>query len=260
MSEPLARPRGCRSLADRSSSAAELIAPHDDDDDVAGVSLGLAVPLDDDTGDLAGPKAWFPAASTRRSVSSVTFGCASAGSTQTTWASDLAWSRHGNPSHVSHRMQGLGGGVLLVEHDAQRHVKRPQPGACEVVVQLLDARLVADRRDAVRSRSRTVPSGPHRAAPCTWYRLFRLACSTARARRSRSATPARRRRRAAARRSPRGAAGTARRRRISCCRRRSSSCADAVAGRPYPATTPSCGTSPSTFTACEPQLSFSRRT
>jgi len=44
---------------------------------------------------------------TNASVTSVTFGCASAGSTQITWASALAWTRHGKPSQVSHRMQRL---------------------------------------------------------------------------------------------------------------------------------------------------------
>ena len=41
------------------------------------------------------------------SVSRVTFGSRSAGSTQTTWASDLAPTRHGWPSQVSQRMQRL---------------------------------------------------------------------------------------------------------------------------------------------------------
>src|SRR5260370_37100231 len=35
-------------------------------------------------------------------------------------------------------------GVLLVEHDPDRHVKGLQPRTCEVVGQLLDARLMAD--------------------------------------------------------------------------------------------------------------------
>ena len=45
--------------------------------------------------------------STLAPVSSVTFGCRSAGSTQSTSASDLARTRQGNPSQVSQRMQGL---------------------------------------------------------------------------------------------------------------------------------------------------------
>ena len=40
--------------------------------------------------------------------------------------------------------------ILLVQHDAERHVKRPEPSLDQVVVQLLDARLVADRRIRVR--------------------------------------------------------------------------------------------------------------
>src|SRR4051812_32623531 len=35
--------------------------------------------------------------------------------------------------------------ILLIEHDAERGVKRPQSSAAEVVAQLLDARLVSHR-------------------------------------------------------------------------------------------------------------------
>src|SRR5437016_180970 len=42
---------------------------------------------------------------TRAPVTSRTFGRSSAGSTQITWASDLARTRHGWPSHVPQRMQ-----------------------------------------------------------------------------------------------------------------------------------------------------------
>jgi hypothetical protein len=39
-------------------------------------------------------------------VSSVTFGCSSAGRTPSTSASDFAWTRHGKPSHVAQRTHG----------------------------------------------------------------------------------------------------------------------------------------------------------
>ena len=87
--------------------------------------------------------------------------------------------------------------------------------------QLLDARLVLDRRVRVVP-ARTGPrSGPRRAARAPG-RGARPRCSTAPGRRSRSARPARARRGAAARRSPPAAAGTAPPRRTSCSRRRSS--------------------------------------
>ena len=71
-------------------------------------------------------------------------------------------------------------------------------------------------RTAARSGPRRGRRGPRTAA--------RPACSTARARRRRSATRARRRRGAGARRSPRGAGGRARPRRTWSGRRRSSGC------------------------------------
>src|SRR3989441_5006123 len=40
--------------------------------------------------------------------------------------------------------------VLLIQHDAERHMERPQSALREVVVQLLNARLVADRWVRVR--------------------------------------------------------------------------------------------------------------
>ena len=111
--------------------------------------------------------------------------------------------------------------VRLVEHDPARRVERPVAGCREVVGELLDPRLVRHGRDAGRARSPAARSGPRpgrrargRAAP--------RACSTAPARRRRSARPARCRRDAAARRSPPCAAGTAPRRRASSRLRRSS--------------------------------------
>ena len=47
-----------------------------------------------------------------------------------------------------------GARIALVEHDAEGHVERPQPNAAEVVGELLDARLVAHRREGVRRARR----------------------------------------------------------------------------------------------------------
>ena len=113
------------------------------------------------------------------------------------------------------------GHVALVQHDAARRVERLVPGRREVVGELLDARLVAHRRERVgRARRRLGRILAARAVHLV--ELLGRACSTARARRSRSATPARCRRGGAARRSPPCAGGTAPRRRASSRRRRSS--------------------------------------
>src|SRR6266545_2981218 len=41
-------------------------------------------------------------------------------------------------------------GILFIEHDAERRVKRPQAETGEIVIELLHARLVADRRMRIR--------------------------------------------------------------------------------------------------------------
>ena len=115
-------------------------------------------------------------------------------------------------------------------------------GLGEVDPEIADATARSDRRHARRA--------PGRGA--------RLSCSTARARRSRSARPARCRRRARARRSPAAAGGTAPRRRTWCCRRRSSWCADGAACRPGRCHGSFVWYFASTLTARELQLSFSR--
>src|ERR671923_1774304 len=42
-------------------------------------------------------------------------------------------------------------GVLFIEHDTERRMKRPQAKTGEIVTELLHARLVADRRMRIRS-------------------------------------------------------------------------------------------------------------
>ena len=78
----------------------------DDDHDVRRVGLPRAVALDVDAV-TSRPDALVSRRSTYAPVTSDTFGCCSAGSTQTTCASAFAFTRHGKPSQVSHRMQRL---------------------------------------------------------------------------------------------------------------------------------------------------------
>src|SRR5689334_19548094 len=106
MSEPLARPFGCLSFADRSSSAEELMAPHEatttSPENSSRVPFWRTITL----------LTWRPSElvssrSTSASVISVTFGYWSAGSTPSTCASDFAYKRHGKPSQVEQRMHLL---------------------------------------------------------------------------------------------------------------------------------------------------------
>src|SRR6516162_1524909 len=103
MSEPLARPRGCLSLAERSRSAAELIAPAATITSPAEYSSG-APSRSTETFVTTRPVPSVCSRVTFDFVLRVTLGRARAGSTQQTWASALAWTRHGNPSQVSHRI------------------------------------------------------------------------------------------------------------------------------------------------------------
>ena len=108
-----------------------------------------------------------------------------------------------------------------VRSHADRQVERVQALLLQVVAELLDPRLVLDRRVRGTARWPAPRWGPRRAGRAR-RRGARPGCSTARGRHSRSARPGRSRRGAGARRSPAGAAGTAPRRRTWCCRRRSS--------------------------------------
>ncbi len=56
------------------------------------------------------PAAFVSSFTTRASMSSVTFGCSSAGRTPITSASDLAWRTQGKPSQLAQRTQVLYGG------------------------------------------------------------------------------------------------------------------------------------------------------
>ena len=87
-------------------------------------------------------------------VSRVTLGCSSAGRTPSTSASDFACTRHGKPSHVEQRTQALWGMSSSSSITPHGRVERPAPGRREVVGELLDARLVAYRRERVRRAGR----------------------------------------------------------------------------------------------------------
>ena len=84
--------------------------------------------------------------SARERVSSVTFGCVSAGRTAEHLGVGLGvhQAREAVAGGAAHA--AAVGRVLLVEQHAARRVERVQPGRLEVVGELLDARLVADRR------------------------------------------------------------------------------------------------------------------
>ena len=66
------------------------------------------------TAETSFPDPFVSSLTTRAFVSSVTLACSSAGRTPSTSASDLAWIRQGNPSHVVQRMQWLYGRLLSV--------------------------------------------------------------------------------------------------------------------------------------------------
>src|SRR5262249_60484005 len=88
------------------SKAAVLIAPHDTT--TMSAEYSSCVPSHFTTTLLTSlPEGFVSSRSTKALVSRVTLGNESAGSTAQTWASDLAWTRHGKPSQVSQRMQAL---------------------------------------------------------------------------------------------------------------------------------------------------------
>src|SRR5262245_60846594 len=106
MSELFAKPFGYLSLAERSRRAAELIAPHELT--MTSAEYATCSPLCSTmTLVISRPEVLVSRRETYALVNSSTLGCSSAGMTQTTCASALACTRHGNPSHVSQRIQRL---------------------------------------------------------------------------------------------------------------------------------------------------------
>ena len=108
------------------------------------------------------PLASVSSRSTFACVSSVTFVCSSAGRTQQHVRVGLAvgQAREAVEAVAAHAAPALG--VALVHVDADRQVERAVAGALEVVVELLDARLVRDGgvRERARSAGGSVGSSP----------------------------------------------------------------------------------------------------
>ena len=154
-------------------------------------------------------------------VSSVTFGYSIAGRTAITSASDLACTRHGKPSQFWQRTHRLNGMLRLVEQYPAGGVERVQSRLGEVIGELLDPRLVRDRRERIGRAGgwlgRILAVGAVDLVELLGLRVVRLHLA-----RRRSATRARSRRGDAAPRSPPRAAGTAQPRRAWSPRRRSS--------------------------------------
>ena len=98
--------------------------------------------------------------STRALRISVTLGCAIAGRTAMTSASDLAWTRHGKPSQVAQRMQARECSIRLVEQDPAGCMRWVQSNLRQVVVKLLDAGFVRHRREGIGGAARAGPSDP----------------------------------------------------------------------------------------------------
>ncbi len=125
-----------------------------DDDDVAGEASPSSPSCSTTTSVTAVPAAFVSSLTALALVSSVTFGCSSAGRTPSTSASDLACTDAGEAVAVGAAHARAVRHVRLVEHDAARRVERVVAGGGEVVGELLDARLVRDRRVRVRRARR----------------------------------------------------------------------------------------------------------
>src|SRR5215467_7564925 len=99
-------PRGCLSLPERSNKADEFTAPQETT--TISPRKTRVSPLTCATTPVTSrPDALVCNRNTFASVISVMFGSFKAGRTALTSASDFAPTRHGYPSHVSHRRQGL---------------------------------------------------------------------------------------------------------------------------------------------------------
>src|SRR5216110_2685633 len=106
MSELLANPRGCFSLAELSSSAAELMAPQETT--TRSAEYVSRLPLrSTSTPFISRPDESVSSRFTSEFVSRLTLECLIASSMHTTCASDLAPTRQANPSQVLQRMQRL---------------------------------------------------------------------------------------------------------------------------------------------------------
>ena len=119
-----------------------------DDDDVGREGLARALAVDHDLGHAV-PAGWCAAPRRAALVSSVTFGCSSAGRTAEHLGVGLGV--HEAREAVAGRAADARavGHVGLVEHHPAGRVEGLVPGGREVVGELLDARLVGDRGERV---------------------------------------------------------------------------------------------------------------
>ena len=124
------------------------------------------------------PPASVSSRSTRALTSSVTLGCSSAGRTPSTSASDLPWTTQGKPSQFRQRTQSLYGMFGLAQAHAAWGVERVEARRREVVRELLDARLVGDRRERVgragRRLGRVLAAGAVHLVQLLGHRVVRL--------------------------------------------------------------------------------------
>ncbi len=164
-------------MAEASSSLAELAAPHETTT-MSALKVSRAPSRSTTTSVTAVPAGLVRSATASAFVSSVTFGCSSAGRTASTSASDLACTRHGKPSQVEQRTQSLYGMFVLVEHHPAGGVEGVVPGGGEVVGELLDARLVRDRREGIgragRRLGRILAAGAVHLVELLGLRVVRL--------------------------------------------------------------------------------------
>ena len=136
---------GWRSLAERSSSAAELMAPQEETTTSAAVDLGRALAVDDHRGDaaaaLVGLEALDVGVTQERDVRVLERGPHGADV-----GVGLAVGEAGEAVELgaAHALALLG--VLLVHVHSHRQVEGVVAAGHEIVVQLLDARLVRDGR------------------------------------------------------------------------------------------------------------------
>ena len=107
-SEPFARPFGCLSFAEASSSLAVFAAPQASTT-TSPANRSVSPSRSTTTPVTAVPASFVSSRTAFAFVSSVTFGCSSAGRTPSTSASDFACTAQGKPSQFWQRTQALYG-------------------------------------------------------------------------------------------------------------------------------------------------------
>ena len=141
------------SLAEASSSLAEFAAPHETTT-MSAAYVSRSPSRSTSTSVTAVPAGLVRSATARAFVSSVTFGCSSAGPHAEHLGVGLGvhQAREAVAGRAAHAVAVRH--VRLVQHHAAGRVERMEPGGGEVVRELLDPRLVRDRRERVGSARR----------------------------------------------------------------------------------------------------------